>query len=160
MTQDELASLPFAELRDRLQARAEALGNTEDIDLVEVVRYLTTLADHAHTPDSVDALFHLSRNFYHASRPAQTIQAASLASRLAIRKLCPCNTKVLQMLCNSKPVALYSTTPCVLNRTACKLEFSNGFNILLRRPSTPKRLMDMIFIAYFGSPNSHAASRP
>ena len=45
MTQDELASLPFAELRDRLQARAEALGNTEDIDLVEVMRYLTTRAD-------------------------------------------------------------------------------------------------------------------
>jgi putative two-component system response regulator len=84
MTQDELASLSFAELRDRLQARAEALRNTEDIDLVEVMRYLTTLADHAHTPDSVDALFHLSRNFYHASRPAQTIQAAALASRLAI----------------------------------------------------------------------------
>lgn len=84
MTQDELASLPFAELRDRLQARAEALGNTEVIDLMEVMRYLTTLEDRAHTPDSVDALFHLSRNFFLASRPTQTNQAASLASKLAI----------------------------------------------------------------------------
>jgi putative two-component system response regulator len=84
MTQDELASLSFAELRDRLQARAETLGHTEDIDLMEVMRYLTTLEDHAHTPDSVDALFHLSRNFFLASLPAQTNQAASLASQLAI----------------------------------------------------------------------------
>ena len=51
MTQEELASLSFAELRDRLQARAEDLGSTEDIDLMDVLRYLRALADHAHTPD-------------------------------------------------------------------------------------------------------------
>ena len=34
MTQDELASLSFAELRDRLKARVEQVGNADDIDLV------------------------------------------------------------------------------------------------------------------------------
>ncbi|HKO69076.1 MAG TPA: HD domain-containing phosphohydrolase [Burkholderiaceae bacterium] len=84
MTTDELVKLPFAELRDRLKASAEELDSAEAIDLMDVLRYLTMLPDCAHGPDSVDALFHLSRNFFIASRPTQTIQAASLASRLAI----------------------------------------------------------------------------
>lgn len=105
MTQDELASLSFAELRDRLQARAETLRSTEVIHLMEVMRYLTTLEDRAHTPDSVDALFHLSRNFFLASRPVQTNQAASLASKLAIaleqkQLLCKARGMEAMSLCN------------------------------------------------------------
>ncbi len=84
MANHALADLSFAELRDRLKARAEDLGNADDIDLVGVLHYLTTLAHDAQTPDSVDALFHLSRNFFAASQPARTIEAASFASRLAI----------------------------------------------------------------------------
>ena len=84
MKQEELASLSFAELRDRLQARVEALTSSDDIKLMHVLRYLTALRDKEHTSDSVDALFYLSRNFYYASQPARTVQAASLAARLAI----------------------------------------------------------------------------
>ncbi len=83
MTQDELASLSLAGLRDRLKARADELDNTDDIDLVEVLRYLTTLPDHAHTSDSIDALIRLARNFFFAAQPVEALQAASLASRLA-----------------------------------------------------------------------------
>jgi tetratricopeptide (TPR) repeat protein len=110
MTQDELARLSFAELRDRLQARAETLGSTEVIDLVEVMRYLTTLADDAHTPDSVDALFHLSRNFFLAAQPAQTNQVASLASQLAIA------LEQKQLLCKARGMEAMSL--CDLGKVA------------------------------------------
>ena len=84
VTRAAFAASSFAELRDRLQARAEALGSSDDIELTHVLRHLTALPDEKHTPDSVDALFYLSRNFYYASQPARTVQAASLAARLAI----------------------------------------------------------------------------
>ena len=61
----------------------EALGHAEDIDLTEALRYLTTLDDHEHTPDSVDALIQLAKNFS-SLRSRDALQAASLASRLAI----------------------------------------------------------------------------
>lgn len=101
MTQDELASLSFAGLRDRLKVRADEFDYTDDIDLMEVLRYLTTLPDHAHTPDSVDALTRLARNFFYAARPVETLQAASLASRLAIaleQKLLLCEARGIEGL--------------------------------------------------------------
>ena len=101
MTQDGLASLFLAGLRDRLKARADELDNTDDIDLMEALRHLTTLPDHAHTPDSVDALIQLARNFFFAARPVETLQAASLASRLAIaleQKLLLCEARGVEGL--------------------------------------------------------------
>jgi putative two-component system response regulator len=83
MTQAAVASLPFADLRDRLKARTEELDHADDIDLTEALRYLTTLLDAEHTPDSVDALVQLARNFFFAAQPVEALQAASLASRMA-----------------------------------------------------------------------------
>ncbi len=77
-------SASFGVLRDRLQARAAELDHNDDLELAEVLRYLVALPDSAHTPDSVDALIHLANNFFHAAQPEETLQAASLASRLAI----------------------------------------------------------------------------
>ena len=86
MKEGDFTGLSFGALRDRLRAHAEALGPADNIDLDAVLRYLTLVSDDAHTPDSVDALFHLSRNFFLASKPLQTIRAASLArgSRLLL----------------------------------------------------------------------------
>lgn len=81
--QDELAGVSFADLRDRLKARTDELEHTDEIDLMEALRYLVTLADDAHTPDSVDALIQLARNFFFAGQPEEALQAASVASRLA-----------------------------------------------------------------------------
>jgi putative two-component system response regulator len=83
MTQTALARLSFADLRDRLKARADELDHIDDIDLTEALRYLTTLPDHAHTPDSIDALIQLARIFFFAAQPVEALQAASVASRLA-----------------------------------------------------------------------------
>ncbi len=79
----DLANMPFAELRDRLKARTDELDHTDAIDLTEALRYLTTLSDGAHTAESVDALIQLARNFFFAAQPAEAIQAASIAARLA-----------------------------------------------------------------------------
>ena len=38
MTQAALASLSFADLRDRLKARTEELDHADDIDLAEALR--------------------------------------------------------------------------------------------------------------------------
>lgn len=84
MTQDELVTLSFTEMRDRLKARAEQLSCNDDIDLMGALRHLTALPDLAHTPASVEALTWLARNFFFAARPEESVQAASLASRLAI----------------------------------------------------------------------------
>jgi hypothetical protein len=80
---NELASLSFVDLRDRLKARNDKLDHTDHIDLTELLRYLTSVPDDAHTPDSVDALIQLARNFFFAAQPAEALQAASVASRLA-----------------------------------------------------------------------------
>ena len=85
MTQTAVVSLPFADLRDRLKARTEELDHADNIDLTEALRYLTTLPDAEHTPDSVDALIQLGRNLFFAAQPVEALQAVSLASRLATR---------------------------------------------------------------------------
>ena len=64
MTRTAVVSLPFADLRDRLKARTEELDHADDIDLTEALRYLTTLPDAEHTPDSVDALIQLGQKFF------------------------------------------------------------------------------------------------
>lgn len=84
MTQAALASSSFGVLRDRLKARGDELDHTDDIDLTEALHYFVALPNHAHTPESVDALIELANNFFFAAQPAETLQAASLASRLAI----------------------------------------------------------------------------
>lgn len=78
-----VSNLSFAELRDHLKARTDELNHVEDIDLTEVLRYLTTFPDGAHTPDSVDALIQLARNFFFAAQPVEALKAASVASKLA-----------------------------------------------------------------------------
>lgn len=83
MTNAVPASYSFGVLRDRLQTRADELDHADDIDLTEALRYLITLPDCAHTPDSIDALIHLANNFFLAARPLEALQAASRASRLA-----------------------------------------------------------------------------
>ncbi len=101
MTQDELAKLSFAELRDRLKARTDEFDKTNDIDLPEALGYLTTLPENAHTPDSVDALIQLARIFFFAAQPVEALQAASVASRLASaldQGLLLCNAKGVEGL--------------------------------------------------------------
>ena len=83
MTRIVLASLSFAELRDRLRARAEELHRTHDIDLIEAQRYLMTLATKEHTADSVDALIQLAKNFFLDTQPVEALTALSVASQLA-----------------------------------------------------------------------------
>ena len=75
----DLASRAFADLRDGLRARIDELDHTDDIDLTEALRYLTTLPDGAQTPDSVDALIQVARNFFFAAQPVEGLQAASVA---------------------------------------------------------------------------------
>ncbi len=100
MTQAELASLSFAELRDRLKARAFSEGDTEeDVDISEALRYLGALPVDEHTADSVDALVQLARNFHYAARSAEFLQAASLAARFATAlgdKLQLCVARLMQ----------------------------------------------------------------
>ena len=83
MTQSADASLSFAELRDALKARTEELGHSHYVNLNETLSYLTALPDGAHTPDSIDALIQLARNFFFAAQPVEGLEAASVASRLA-----------------------------------------------------------------------------
>ncbi len=83
MTTSELAKLSFAQLRDRLRTHTEELNQTDDLDLVQALRYLTTLRESEHTPDSIDALIQLARNFFFSAQPQEALQAASVAARLA-----------------------------------------------------------------------------
>ncbi len=84
MTQAGLGSLSFAELRDRLKARAFSPDDTEeDVDLSEALRYLAAVSVDEHTADSVDALLHLARSLHYEARSAEFLQAASLAARSA-----------------------------------------------------------------------------
>ncbi len=83
MTQSAGASLSFADLRDALKARTKELGHSQHVDLNKTLRYLTALPDGAHTPESIDALIQLGRNFFFAAQPMEGLQAASVASRLA-----------------------------------------------------------------------------
>lgn len=83
MTQYHLADLSFAELRDRLMSRVDN-GDNADIDLVEVLRYFTALPVGSYTSDSADGLIQLARNFSFAAQPVEMLQAASLASRMAL----------------------------------------------------------------------------
>lgn len=84
MTQDELASLPFAELRDRVTARADDPKSTDDLDPFEVLRYFMALPVSSHTWDSAYTLLHLTRIFGLAGQPAEMLQSALLMSRIAI----------------------------------------------------------------------------
>lgn len=83
MTPIEFAQPSFAQLRDRLKARTDEFHGVDQVDLIAAQRYLVTLPESAHTPESVDALIHLARNFFFATQPAEALQAASLAARLA-----------------------------------------------------------------------------
>jgi response regulator RpfG family c-di-GMP phosphodiesterase len=101
MTQSVFASLSFADLRDRLKARTEELDHNDDIDLGEALRHLTALPDGAHTPDSIDALIQLARNFFFAAQPAEALKAAIVASRLATvldQNLLLCNAQGVEGL--------------------------------------------------------------
>jgi HD-GYP domain-containing protein (c-di-GMP phosphodiesterase class II) len=84
MTQDELASLSFAELRDRVTARADDPKSTDDLDPFEVLRYFIALPVSSHTSDSAHTLLHLTRIFGPAGQPAEMLQSALLMSRIAI----------------------------------------------------------------------------
>ena len=64
MTQDELASLSFAELRDRLKARIEELDHADDIDLIGGAALSEALPDEEHTPDSVRCLSSTRQKFF------------------------------------------------------------------------------------------------
>lgn len=83
MKVDDLADFSFAELRDRLKARAEQSDDAGDIDIDDALRYLTTLASDSHTAESIEALLHLAGNFRYASQPAKSLAAASHAAPLA-----------------------------------------------------------------------------
>jgi HD-GYP domain-containing protein (c-di-GMP phosphodiesterase class II) len=83
-THQSLASLSFAELRDRLTARVNELDNADSLDLTEVLHYLVQLPISAHTADSIEALVQLARNFLSAARPTDSLEAASHAVRCAI----------------------------------------------------------------------------
>lgn len=83
MTQDELAMMSFADLRDRLKARADQPGNTEDVDINEALRYLMALPDDQHTVESAEALIQLAKNFHYAEKPATALEVASHAARIA-----------------------------------------------------------------------------
>ncbi|MGZ9074991.1 MAG: HD domain-containing phosphohydrolase [Burkholderiaceae bacterium] len=83
MKRIESAQPSFVQLRDRLKARTDELDHASDVDLVEAQRYLLGLPDSAHTADSVDTLIHLARNFFFDAQPAEALQGASIAARLA-----------------------------------------------------------------------------
>lgn len=83
-TLQPLASLSFAELRDRLTARVDELNNADSLDLTEALHYLVKLPISAHTADSVEALVQLARNFLSAARPTDALEAASRAAHCAI----------------------------------------------------------------------------
>jgi putative two-component system response regulator len=101
MTQNELTSLSFANLRDRLKARADQPDNAEDIEIHQALRYLMALADNEHTTESVGALVQLARNFHYASKPTEALQAASHAARFAValeQKLLLCAARGIEGL--------------------------------------------------------------
>ena len=83
LTNADLTAVSFGELRDRLKARADELNHTDDLELMAALRYLTALAERAHTPDSVDALTQLARIFFFGAQPVKALQTASLAAQLA-----------------------------------------------------------------------------
>ncbi len=84
MTQDELAALSFAELRDRVTAFANDPKSTDDLDASEVLSYLMAVPLGSHTSDSADALIHLTRILGPAGQPSEMLQSALLASQVAI----------------------------------------------------------------------------
>lgn len=84
MKPDDLASLSLAELRDRLIARIEKGDNSDGLDLQEILRYYIALPAGSYTSDGADGLIQLARNFSFATQPADMLEAASLASRMAI----------------------------------------------------------------------------
>ncbi|MGZ9074992.1 MAG: HD domain-containing phosphohydrolase [Burkholderiaceae bacterium] len=84
MTQAQLANLSLAELRDRLQARADVPTHGDDLDPLEVLHYFVALPASSHTADSILALIHLTRITAITAQPAVGQQSASLASRIAI----------------------------------------------------------------------------
>ena len=84
MTQDDLAALSFAELRDRLAARADDPKNKDNLDPFEVLRYFMALPVSSHTSDSAHALIQLTRILGPEGHPAEMLQSALLASQIAI----------------------------------------------------------------------------
>jgi HD-GYP domain-containing protein (c-di-GMP phosphodiesterase class II) len=99
MTRDELASLSFAELRDRLKARIDQVGYVDDIDWSDALRYLTSLPDHEHTEDSGNALIELGRNYFFSGQPEEALLAGTVAARIAIaleNQLLLCRARSMQ----------------------------------------------------------------
>jgi putative two-component system response regulator len=97
--QDELASLSFAELRDRLKARIDQVGYVDDIDWSEALRYLTSLPDDQHTEDSGNALIELGRNYFFAGQQEEALLAGTVAARIATaleNKLLLCRARSMQ----------------------------------------------------------------
>lgn len=86
MTQAALVDLSFVNLRDQLKARADSLDDhdaDDNHDLVQTLLRLSSLPEDKHTPDSVDALIQLARNFFYQAQPREAIDAAAVAARLA-----------------------------------------------------------------------------
>ena len=83
MTRDDLANLPFADLRARLKARRDELNAATDLNLSDVFRYLIDLPLDTHTPDSIEALILVSQDFYTAAQPTEALQGAAHAARLS-----------------------------------------------------------------------------
>jgi len=99
MTRDELASLSFAELRDRLKARIDRVGYVDDIDWSDALSYLTSLPDHEHTEDSGNALIELGRNYFFSGQPEEALLAGTVAARIAIsleNQLLLCRARSMQ----------------------------------------------------------------
>ena len=84
MTKNELADLSLADLRDRLISRIENRDATDDLDLLDVLRYFESLPISSYSSESAAGVLHLSRNFSSQAQPAETFQAASLGAQMAI----------------------------------------------------------------------------
>ena len=95
----ELASLSFAELRDRLKAQIDEVGRVGDIDWPEALRYLTSLPDNQHTEDSGNALIELGRNYFFSGQPEEALLAGTVAARIALalkNQLLLCRARSMQ----------------------------------------------------------------
>lgn len=79
-----IADLSFADLRDRLKARAERGKSADDLNPNEVLRYLASLPISEHTATSADGLLHLSTVFGFGGQQEDALESARLAVRIAI----------------------------------------------------------------------------
>ena len=75
--------LSFAELRDRLKASAELPVSAERLDLELVFQRQLALPRSENTPDSIEVLIELAKNFFFMAQPEKALHAASHAALMA-----------------------------------------------------------------------------